>query len=79
MDILKHSICKAIYDLGVEIEKLPASEQATKLSVMVSKVGEQADKLVDALRDSLIPYRDDTAKVLVTEERMEAWRTAAEV
>lgn len=45
MDILKHPIYKAIYDLGREIESLPASEQATKLSVMCSELQEPADLL----------------------------------
>lgn len=78
MDILKHSIHKAIYDLCVEIEKLPASEQQTKVVVMASNLHAKADQLVDALRDALIPYRDDNKTSLVTEERMEAWRRAAE-
>lgn len=79
MNILKHTIHKAIYDLCSEIEKLPASDQQTKVVVMASNLHEPADKLVDALRDALIPYREDSKTSLVTEERMEAWRRAAEV
>lgn len=79
MNIQKHSIYKAIYDLCGEIEKLPASQQQTKVVMMAGNLEKNADQLVDALRDALIPYRDDNKKSLVTEERMEAWRRAAEV
>ena len=79
MDILKHTIHKAIYDLCLEIEKLPASEQQTKVVVMAGDMHTKADQLVDALRDALIPYRQDNKTSLVTEERMEVWRRAAEV
>lgn len=79
MDILKHSIHKAIYDLCSEIEKLPASEQQTKIVVKASSLHVNAEILLDALRDMLTTYRDDTELVLVTEERMEAWRNVAEV
>ena len=78
MDILKHSIHKAIYDLGCEIEKLPASEQQTKVSVMASDLQAKAEKLVDALRDAINTYGPQP-KILVTEERVEAWKAAAEV
>lgn len=79
MNIQKHTIHKAIYDLCLEIEKLPASEQQTKCVVMASNLHVAADQLLDALRDMLTTYRDDTEMVLVTEERMEAWRRAAEL
>lgn len=79
MNIQKHSIYKAIYDLCAEIEKLPASVQQTKVVMMAGNLEKNADQLVDALRDALIPYRDDNKQSLVTEERMEAWRRAAEV
>lgn len=79
MNILKHSIHKAIYDLCLEIENLPASEQQTKVLIMASDLHTNADLLVDALRDALQPYRADNKTSLVTEERMEAWRRAAEV
>jgi hypothetical protein len=45
MNILKHPIYKAIYDLCLEIEKLPASEQATKLVTMASALEQPADML----------------------------------
>jgi ABC-type xylose transport system substrate-binding protein len=79
MNILKHSIYKAIYDLCCEIEKLPASEQQTKVAVMAGSLEKNADQIVDALRDALTPYRDDDKTIRVTEERMEAWQRAAEV
>lgn len=78
MDILKHTIHKAIYDLCLEIEKLPASEQQTKVVMMASDMHSKADRIIDALRDALTPYRQDSRTSLVTEERMEAWRQAAE-
>lgn len=79
MNISKHTIHKAIYDLCLEIENLPSSEQQTKCVVMASNLHGSADQLLDALRDMLTTYRDDTEMVLVTEERMEAWRRAAEL
>lgn len=79
MNILKHSIHKAIYELCREIENLPASKQQTDVLIMASNLHTNADQLVDALRDALEPYREDNKASLVTEERMEAWRRAAEV
>lgn len=50
MDINEHPIYKDIYDLCHEIEKLPASEQATKVVVMASALEKPATKLVKALQ-----------------------------
>lgn len=79
MDILKHTIHKDIYDLCSEIEKLPASEQQTKVAVMAATLHTKADQLVDALRDALLPYRRDEKTSVVTDERIETWKLAAEV
>lgn len=78
MNILKHTIYKAIYDLCLEIEKLPASEQQTKVVVMAGNLERNADKLVDALRDAISAY-GPKPEIVVTEERVEAWKAAAEV
>jgi len=78
MNIQKHTIHRAIYDLCQEIEKLPASEQQTKVVTMASALHANADKLVDALRDCLSTYRADDKTTLVTEERMEMWEQIAE-
>lgn len=78
MDISKHTLLNRIYEHGRAIEELPCSELQTKISVQNSEIAREAERLIDALRDALIPYRDDTEKVLVTEERMEAWRQVAE-
>ena len=51
MNILEHSIYKDIYDLCGEIEKLPASEQATKAVTMASALEKPAAKLITALRE----------------------------
>lgn len=53
MDILKHPIYKAIYELGREIENLPASEQQTKLAVMCSNLQEPADLLYSQWQNAL--------------------------
>lgn len=45
MDINKHPIYKAIHDLCTEIEKLPASEQQTKVVTMASALEQPADLL----------------------------------
>jgi len=45
MDINKHPIYRAIYELGCQIENLPASEQQTKLAVMCSNLQAPADLL----------------------------------
>lgn len=79
MDILKHSIHKAIYDLCIEIESLPASEQQTKIVVMAGDLHAKADQILDALRDTLTIYRQDDKTTHVSGERMEAWERAAEV
>lgn len=79
MDILKHTIHKDIYDLCSEIEKLPASEQQTKVAVMAANLHTKADQLVDAIRDALLPYRRDEKTSVVTDERIETWKLAAEV
>lgn len=57
MNINEHPIYKAIYDLCQEIEKLPASDQATKVVVMASALENpvrdllaQKKVLVEALR-----------------------------
>lgn len=50
MNISKHPIHKEIYELCLEIEKLPASEQETKVVTMAGELHKSADKLVDALR-----------------------------
>lgn len=78
MDILKHSIHKAIYDLCLEIENLPASDQQTKIVVMAGALHENADRLIDALRDAVQIYRHDCKEITVTEERIEAWEMVAE-
>lgn len=46
MDINKHPINRAIYELGLQIENLPASEQQTKISVMCSDLQKPADQLL---------------------------------
>ena len=51
MNILEHSIYKDIYDLCGEIEKLPASEQATKVVTMASALERPTAKLIEALRE----------------------------
>jgi len=77
MDILKHTIHKSIYDLCGEIEKLPASDQATKCVVMASDLHSKADILIDALRDAISCFQKQ--KSCVTEERLETWKKFAEV
>lgn len=52
MNILKHPIYKAIYDLCREIETLPASELATKLVVMASNLQKPADLLYSQCQNS---------------------------
>lgn len=49
MNILRHPIYQGIYDLCREIEKLPASEQATKVVVLAAGLEQPADRLVEAL------------------------------
>jgi hypothetical protein len=51
MNILEHPIYKDIYDLCQEIEKLPASEQATKVVVMAGDLSKPAAKLVGTVRE----------------------------
>jgi len=51
MNILEHPIYKDIYDLCQEIEKLPASEQATKVVVMAGDLGKPAAQLVGTVRE----------------------------
>ena len=51
MNIIEHSIYKDIYDLCGEIEKLPASEQATKVVTMASDLEKPAARLIEALKD----------------------------
>lgn len=50
MNIDQHPIHKSIYDLCLEIEKLPASEQATKVVVMASELHKPAASLFESLR-----------------------------
>jgi hypothetical protein len=50
MNINKHPIYKAIHALCLEIEKLPASEQQTKVVMMASALEKPADVLVDAMK-----------------------------
>lgn len=51
MNINEHPIYKDIYDLCQAIEKLPASEQETKIVVMAGELEKPAAKLLKALRD----------------------------
>lgn len=51
MNINEHPIYKNIYDLCQEIEKLPASEQQTKVVTMASDLEKPAAKLLTALRE----------------------------
>lgn len=74
MNILEHPIYKEIYDLCQEIEKLPASEQQTKVVVMASNLQYSAGKLIQALRDAVSVFSKERGSV--SEERIEAWRTA---
>lgn len=49
MNIKEHRIYQNIYDLAGEIEKLPASEQATKVGVMATDLVKPAAELVTTL------------------------------
>ena len=50
MNINEHPIYKDIYDLCLEIEKLPASEQATKVVVMAVNLNKPAAALIERNR-----------------------------
>jgi hypothetical protein len=50
MNIYEHPIYKSIYDLCLEIEKLPASEQETKVVVMAGELEKPARELIAELR-----------------------------
>ena len=52
MDINEHPICKAIYELCLEIEKLPASEQQTKVICMTGELQGPLSKLIQELREA---------------------------
>lgn len=47
MNIEKHPIIREIYELCLEIEKLPASEQQTKISVMAGDIGRKVEDFID--------------------------------
>lgn len=47
----EHPIYKKIYDLCQEIEKLPASEQATKVVIMASDLEKPVAKLLSLFRE----------------------------
>lgn len=51
MNITEHQIYKNIYDLCQEIEKLPASQQQTKVVVMASELEKPASELLAYLRE----------------------------
>jgi hypothetical protein len=51
MNINEHPIYKNIYDLCQEIEKLPASEQATKVVIMASDLEKPVAKLLWLFRE----------------------------
>lgn len=64
MDINKDPILKDIYELGLAIEKLPASELATDLSVRVSNLGISAESLIkSAPTQSVSPPNSKTDMV----------------
>lgn len=76
MNIKDHHLLEAIHALCVEIEKLPASEQQTKVVLLASALLEPTNKLVLALKDAVSVCRDDDTTVIVTDERLDAWRAA---
>lgn len=51
MNLSEHPIYQCIYDLCVEIEKLPASEQETKVVVMAADLEKPIAKLLKELKD----------------------------
>ena len=51
MNINEHPIYKQIYDLCQEIEKLPASEQATKVVIMAGDFEKPVAKLLSLFRE----------------------------
>ena len=51
MDISKHIILEELYELGLMIEQLPASENQTNMSVKLNDAMIIADTMVDLLRD----------------------------
>lgn len=51
MNINEHPIYQSIYDLCQEIEKLPASEQATKVVIMAGDLEKPSAQMVNALRE----------------------------
>jgi len=51
MDISKHIILEELYELGLMIEQLPASENQTKMSVKLNDAMIIADTMVDLLCD----------------------------
>lgn len=60
MNLSEHPIYQNIYDLCVEIEKLPPSEQETKVVVMASDLEKPVAKLLNALQE--IKYTALTTK-----------------
>ncbi len=50
MNIKEHPIYEAIYNLCQEIEKLPASEQQTKIVVMASALEQPTKNLISKLK-----------------------------
>jgi hypothetical protein len=50
MNILEHPIYKDIYELCLEIEQLPASDQQTKVVTMAGNLERPATKLIASLR-----------------------------
>lgn len=50
MNIEEHPIYKNIYELCQEIEKLPASEQATKVVLMAADLEKPVTKLLSLVR-----------------------------
>jgi hypothetical protein len=76
MNIDEHPIQRAIYDLCLELEKLPASEEQTKVVVMAGNLSQPVSKLVTALKDALSVYQENDLTIRVNEERLEAWRDA---
>lgn len=62
MDITRHPLFKAIYDLCLEIETLPAAEHQTKLVTMASDLKKPAELLYSQWQDSSVTLPKETGE-----------------
>lgn len=58
MDILKHKTLKSLYEVSLFVEGLASNEETTEVSIKLSELSSEVEKLVDDLNTAVKYLRE---------------------